>query len=239
MNADFSQEYRTWVNTESITLESVRVHGTLRALIGTSRRSAVNIREQAPSFGAYQGADCGFRIPSRFVPAEFLPLKPRDRIIDEKGAVYTVLSVQPSRNNAADTGSWKLLCRDLSIAFDLRDLISIEEPRRELDEGRAKLVRSWEEKYRMIPARVQLESEAIAEMAAKRVTQGTYRVFVDREVQVTHENRIRWIPGLRRDPVTHILAAPDLADIRYLEVVGYHNAENISELPVIDCRSTP
>ena len=228
-----------WTGTEPVTVESTRVHGSLKAHVALALRSDVNVREQAPSFGVYTGADTNFRIPLSYLPPDFPPLKPRDRVIDEQGREYTVLSVQPGRNHGGRANSYKLMCRDLSIAYGLRDLITIEEPRRELDDGHAKLVISWAEKYRLIPARVQLESEAIAEMAGKRVTQGTFRVFVDREVSVTHENRIKWIPGLIRNPQTHALAAPDLADIRYLEVTGYSNAESISELPTISARSTP
>ena len=239
MDLDFNLDAAMLVGTETVTLETVRATGTMRASVFGAFRTAVSYKEQQPSFGVYVGGDLSFRIAARSIPAGFLPLKPRDRVTDAAGVVYTVLQVQPGRHTVGGPQSFKLMVRDLKIAFDLKDLITIEEPQRQLDAAKAKKVVSWAAKYKLLPARVQLESEATADMAGKRVTQGTYRVFLDREVVVTHEDRIKWIPGLVLNPVTHVLAAPDITDVRFLEIVGYHNAESIQELPTVDARSSP
>ena len=239
MDIDFTLDYLTQVNTETVTLESVRAHGILRATVPHVRRHQINVVERQPSFGVYSAEQIGFRLRSQFIPAELRPLNPRDRLIDAGGNEYTVLIVAPSRNTSGGPQAWKLTCIDLRIAFDLRDLVTIQTPTRGLDKQHAKIIGPWEDKYPLIAARVQLVEENAQDMAGKHVSQGRYQVVVDRELKLhSHEERVKWIPGLVRDPVTHETRAPDITDVRYLEIVGYRNSESIQELPVLDCRDT-
>lgn len=220
MQLDLSREDLLWDNVERVSLQRTRKAGSLQDSIDNVLKHAVSIREQLASGGVYQAGDVSFYLADRLLSPDLRPPKPGDKVTDARGTVWTILSVDARRQDKAGTQLWKLTTRNLSIHYDLRDLVTIETPVFSVDSSGARLP-GWSTSYRNIPARVQLLTQAQADERGIRGGKGTYVVVVDREVDVlAGKDRIPWEGG-------------------YLQVVGYHNAERIDELPVIDAEAVP
>jgi hypothetical protein len=66
-----------------------------------------------------------------------------------------------------------------------------------------------------------LLTQEIVDERLVRGFQGTHAVVVDRQIAVTNQDRIAWSDAT--------------GAVQYLDIVGYHNPEQIGELPVVDC----
>lgn len=189
------------------------------AAVVHAKRRAISTKERLASAGAYLGSDVNWWIPVAQLPDGF-SCKPGDAVVEESGRRWTVLTdVQLGKLG----NSWKLPCRNLALAFDLRDEIDVERPGISYDEAGAAL-KAWPSGTRLLgglklaerlAARVQPLTREVAERRGVEGFETRFDVIVEREVDVDHDDRIKW------------------GDV-YLDVVGYRSAERIDELPVIE-----
>lgn len=250
MLLDMSGDYLSWDNTVPVRYEIARrvpsvadlppafdgrtpapatPVGRNKALgISVAKRRNLTSRELAASGGVYSPKDQVWLLPDALFPTGILS-KPGDVIVEQGGALdgtldgtrWTVLEESWGKNRQTR----RLTCRNLTLAFDLRDLVTIERPAISSDAAGVQ-VKAYPSDpsnpggvvlYANLPARAQLVTKEVAEQYGVRGLEGKYRVIVAQEVDVTSEDRLRLDNGL------------------YLDVAGYENAARIDELPVVVC----
>lgn len=248
MFIDMAADYLTWDNTTAVRYElaravpatadvpavfdgqtvapSVRANRGKPFVIPVAKNRNLTQRELAASGGVYTGLDQVYLLPDALFPPGII-CKPGDAIIELAEPVsnvmpktrWTVLEFGWTKNR------WtrRLTCRDLVLAFDLRDNITIERPVIHYNAAGAPIKRFPSDAqpggialYQSLPARIQLVTKEMADERGIRGLAGKYEVIVGQEVDVTSEDRIILPSG---DP--------------YLDIVGYRNAQRIDELPVI------
>lgn len=220
---DLSRDYLTWTNTQNVGFTSVGITQQ-QANIGVVKRRQINSKELSASRGAYVGNDVVFLVPQRELPENFA-IKPRDQFNDTDGD-FTVLSVSGQKRDSNGYQTWHCVTRNLSIAYNLQDVIDIQQPGIPYDAAGTKQ-KSWPDQggggsilYPQLSCRVQLLTAEVADELGIRGFQGNYAITVSKQIPaVNYECRVKWIS----QGVT-----------RYLEIKGIHNPERIDELPVID-----
>lgn len=224
LTLDFSQDYLQWVNTESVTLQNPPFPGGPKVTIDVARRRALTYKELTASQGAYTSQDLALLVPTTLLPDGFRPKPGCKWIADGSDTEYTALEANPQKRDSSDYQTWKLVSRNLALAYELADLIDIERPTLTYDTAGA-LVKEWPPKkgevpYKSLLAKVQLQQEAMTDERLIRGFTGTHLVIVSKEIVIGPDDRIKW-------------------GSLYLEIVGYHNAQRIDELPVIDAELRP
>lgn len=204
-------------------LEKV-VHGSRRAAgspyVDTNVHAlplAINSKEMATSNGVYRASDTVWHIPTREFVVTTKP-KPGDTVTEWDGTVWTVLEV----GHHALTGNWRCVARNLTVAYDLSQRITIETCGT-VENGIGKdvaaaMTQSWRDRYVNIPARMQPIQDELVTDQLQRGAQRRYTVFVDRELDVRND------AGFDRIRFDGVLYA----------ITGYRNAERIDMLPEID-----
>lgn len=243
---DQSQDYQSWDNTSAVLYEVARgvpsiadaasrfdgrtpaptpaPSRNLTQYVPVAKRRNLTNRERAASGGVYTSLDQVWIIPAALLPG-VLP-KPADVVVETldgsngqlPGTRWTVLETSLGKNRQTH----RLTCRDLVLAYDLRDSITIERPAISYDAAGVPVKAFPSDAqpggvvlYADLPARIQLVSKEIAEQRGVRGLEGKYEVTVGQEVDVTSEDRIVLAGGM------------------YLDIVGYQNAQRIDELPKI------
>lgn len=251
MFLDFSADYLCWDNTSAVIVEVARAVPPIvdvppvyngqaaapvpqpsrnkRIGIPVAKRRNLTMRELAASGGVYTSDDQVYLLPDALFPPGSEPTKSGDVIIETQdlsaearpGTRWTVLEVGWGKNRQTR----RLTCRNLVLAYDLRDTIIIERPAVSYDKAGVP-VKSFPSDasapagvtlYASLPARVQLVTKDIAEQRGIRDLEGKYRVIVGQEVDVTQQDRVLLSSGM------------------YLDIVSYENAQRIDELPAIVC----
>jgi hypothetical protein len=196
-------------------------------IVTVAKRRNLTARELAASGGVYRGDDQVYLLPDALM--EGIIPKPADVIIEladgsagaQPGTRWTVLDAARNKNRQTH----RLTCRDLVLAFDLRDSITIERPSLSYDAAGVPVKAFPSDTtnaggvvlYSGLPARVQLITKDMAEQRGIRGLEGKYHVIVGQEVDVTQEDRVLLASGL------------------YLDIVGYERAMRIDELPQLIC----
>ncbi len=243
----FSTDFAVWDQVESIAYESARRSypppdpdplllkgppvvpfdgaaapaGSQSDTIPVAKRRALTRKELAASAGAYTGGDLVWLIPAAVLPSWLTP-KVGDVLIPAEGDRYTALDVALNKGRQ----TWRLTTRNLAVAFDLRDLIQIERPQISYDDPSGAIrklfpsgpgPRGGEVLYANLLSKVHLEDQEISEERGIRGTKRVYSIIVSREVAVTDQDRVLlpWSGA-------------------YLEIRGYHQAQQIDMLPVIE-----
>lgn len=234
----FSQDFVSWDGTEAVTYESDRraIDSPRSALalrnpnqadtIPIAKRRALTRRELQASLGAYTSGDLVWLLPAAVLPSWLAP-KPGDAIVDSDENRWTALEVQANKGRQ----TFRLTTRNLTLAYDLRDLVDVERAGLVQDPSGATIKqfptgpgpRGGQVIYQGLPARVQLQTQAIADERGIRGFKGSYAVILSREVVVTNEDRIRLT----------IASTDGLPAGTYLEIRDYHQAQQIGQLPVI------
>ena len=218
LTLDASQDYLLWDNTESVTYRT-KLSGAglfLDKPLTNALGRAPNWKEQQASNGVYTSQDRVWNIPAKVVTDAALPtLKPGDKIKDAASAEWTVLQVTLNTWKTA----WRLMCRNLNLAYGLRDTVTIQRAAVTRDASGSH-VTTWHDYLADIPARVQPTQYAPMDMLGVTGVKGDYLVVVDREVELTATTRVRF-------------------GTKYLEVNSVRNPQRIDELPILDCQSTP
>ena len=103
---------------------SVGTEGVLTATIASASRYALGTKEAARSNGVYLNTDevVTFALDEPALLAEGITPKPRDTVEPPGECPRVVLDVQPNRF----LKFWRLTVRDLVVAYDLRDLLTVK-----------------------------------------------------------------------------------------------------------------
>lgn len=252
MLLDLSTDFTQLDNVEAVTLERVRrvvappdpdpllaagprlpPYDAARAIdageydvIPVAKRRALNRKELAASSGAYTAGDQVWIIPVALLSGS-KEIKPGDVVQSDSLAGddperWTVLEAQLGKAR----NTYRLTCRDLTIAYDLRDVINIERPRVTKDAAGAHVLAfpsdvqqpGGEVLYSGLICKVQPTEEEIVEERGVRGTQQKYDVIVSRQVAVVQYDRIAWTVG---------------ASTTYLDILTVEHQQEITALPVI------
>lgn len=210
---DPTNDYAVWDDPETITYTS---HGTnppgdQTFTIYPAFRFELRFREMAASGGVYTTKDRLFVLPDVVVrPYE---LKPADFFFDFHNTRWTVLE---SQYNVQET-VWDLTCRDLVLAHQLHDLITIKACVNTIDPTGSRVATFPTSTYANIPARIQETSSRVADERGKRVTTRTYIVYLGQQVDVGQEDRMYDAAG------------------NIYEIKGSLKVDLITDLPQLEC----
>lgn len=180
---------------------------------------AITTRDQMASGGAYTPADRNWFLPSPKMPVGFTPTV-GNVVVEENGTRWTAINVDRQRLGTV----WKLTCKDLPLAFGLRDEIDVQRAAISYDaagvavkafppDGGATI-------YPRLAARVVQQRQEVMEGRGIRGPKTTYEVIVAKQLGITTEDRILW-------------------NGQYLDVTGYRNAERLDELPIVEAVHNP
>lgn len=221
LSSAFVSDWQVWDNTEAVSLSVARAAGPYADAVPVAKRRALTTRELAASGGVYTGQDRVWLLPVALLTPG-LQLKPADAVVDASGTRWTVLEAALNKFGA----TWRLTCRDLVLAFDLRVIITIERAALSYDAAGA-AVKTFPPAGGLVlidqlPARVQPLREEVADQRGLRGPLLRYDVIVGRPVDgVSTEDRVK------------------LPDGSYLDILGYRNPDRIDELPVLECQRKP
>ena len=230
LTLDLSQDYLVWDNLEAITYlvawASANGAEEARAVTQAMRR-APTWKELAAANGAYTGQDLVWEIPAALLNLPQTPQnkrpgpKPGDQVKDANGDTWTVLEAALEAVGSV----WRLITRNMVIAWQLRDVVDIEQSAITYDQDGA-AVRIWPPTggsilFQNLAARVQPIEAVIAEARGMRGQEANYQIFVSQQLTGldVRECRLKWVSG---------------AQTHYLDLVRYHEAERIDQLPVLD-----
>ncbi|MDO8472576.1 MAG: hypothetical protein Q7T05_02020, partial [Dehalococcoidia bacterium] len=128
MQMSQESDYLCWDQTEVLHWTSRRraaAGGDMTATIHHVRRHMVGVKEAATSGGAYSSGDVLFFVPAAVLPESIGEPKMADWIADDQGVRYTALSVDHRRRDSKRVQTYKVQARDLTIVFELLDIITI------------------------------------------------------------------------------------------------------------------
>lgn len=218
MQVDLSQDYLVWDNTEAVTHIRKRVNGGGDVLtpISIAKNRQLTFKERAASGGVYTSMDRAFLVPKALLSSA----KPGDQLIDSQAITYTVLEAPDYANETR----WKLICRDLILAADLRDSIDIQRAAVSYDSMGGKIT-TWPPSggttpYASVPARVQKIEDTNELIFGATGYKGDYAVMIGQEVVLGDNDRMKFGTSV-------------------FEIIAYRNSTRIDELPVLDCRLMP
>jgi hypothetical protein len=237
VNLNLQNDYLTWDDLEPVTFTS---HGLapskdIACPIAQALRRNPTYKELAAANGAYTAQDVVWLLPSALLnilgnPANPSPQpKPGDVTQDSAGVKWTVLEVSLD----AVSSVWRLMTRNLVIAYQLRDLIDIQQSGQSYDDDAA-VVRVWPPNGQAtvlasnLPARVQPADATIGYGRGIRGQDIKLDVFLSRQLLGfdVRECRIKWTDvGGFAGPVNTVY---------FLDLEHYHDAQRIDELPKID-----
>lgn len=226
VSLDLSADYTLFDGLETVVFRSDR-----KALedyfveVESCLRRQISTREQAASGGVYQAGDVRWHIPKTLLldaAANGLEPKPGDYLqesIDEDEESFrnwTILAVEKA---TLDT-RWGLVCRDLRIAFDLRELVEVWSPDNAQDQAVSR-VPVFSPRITGLAARIQEVSADVVDERGKRGLRHRYEVFVERRITVSNEDQLRDASG------------------NVYEVRGYRQPDRIDELQLIEVERVP
>lgn len=225
---DVSNDWQCWDGLEAITYTSRRVTGDSVGAVPFAKRHEMTNRELQASDGVYTAEDIIWIVPANQL-TEIMSAgtdtnrrqpKPGDTIYDTDENTWTVLAVAKQVMGSL----WRLVTRNLVIAYDLKDIISIERPTLGQDASAA-TTRSWPPTggstvYDSIAAAVQLVTDEIIAERGLLGFKGTYVIFLSQQVTITKEDRVKF-------------------GSQYFQILGIRNPTRLDELPVLDVVDLP
>lgn len=240
MFLDLSRSYLTWTNAEPIRYETARkniapdsaaflANPNPSFSIARAKRRSVTTRDVMAGVAAYGAQDATWHLPNVLLPPGVTP-KRADVIVDTRGDRWTVLEAALESYGSR----WRLPCRNLILAEDLRDTVTIERCTISFD-GAGVKIKAWPTRtgptdtspvggkiLYQLPAKVQTMSVELADERGIRGAKGTVAVVVGRQVIVDPEqDRVK------------------LSDGSYLDLLGYHEPDRDDVLPTLDCEKRP
>lgn len=187
-----------------------------------AHRRAITTKDMISGNGAYTASDVKFLIPRKPILGEFIP-KPGDEIEDDDDqAVYTILEVMLGKFKE----TWHCISRDLAIAHQLRDLVTIQKAAADIDAIGAVRRERWDTLYDSLPCRFQPANSSIE---TERGVEGQVTAF---QVPIS-----RQLPGFNvRECRLVVVRSASLKIGTILDVDSYTQAERIGDLPIIQAK---
>lgn len=207
MDLDFSDDWQIWDNKEAVDIITTDgTEYTVRSVLFQD----LTLKEQQASGGAYVASDRKVMVPRSLLSDYDATLKPKDRITREDGSVWTILEVGL---NTFETW-WAATVRNLAIAFDLRDLLTVKRPVNTKDNALGR-VATFANVYTSIPCKIQDDVSEDSDQFGKKITRRRFKIWVDRQLILTAEDQL-----------------VDQSGSLY-SFVDFRNTDQIGELPMI------
>ncbi len=207
MTLDFSDDWMIWDNKEPVDLTTT---DSEEYPLSDVLFRALTLKEQQASGGAYTASDRKVLVPKSLLSDYDATLKPKDVITRADGSAWTILEVGL---NTFETW-WSATVRNLAIAFDLRDLLTVKRPTNTKDNALGR-VATFANVYANIPCKIQDDTAEDAERFGKAVTLRRYKIWVDRQLTLTAEDQLVDQGG------------------NLYSFVDFRNTDQIGELPMI------
>lgn len=224
----FKNDRLVWDYSEPVTLEQMvrdvqdgesDRQPAQRVEIQHAKRTAPSIREIVASGGGLVSTDVKWAISTEEMAAD-AQVSMGDVITDGEGARWTVIDYTFGKRR----NTWHLTCRNLAVHYELRDVIDVQRPEIVYDGSGAAIKRfppgGGKVLYDNLRCRVQPTGESIRDERGIRGFVGTFDVILDREVDVTNEDRL-------------------LYDGHYLEVRAYDQMQRLGDPPIIRAELVP
>ena len=220
MLLDGTVEYLTWDNVEAITLEVSRKGGVYMSVaVPGAKRRALSLREMAASGGVYQAGDITWLIPAVLYPKSLEAPKPADVVIDGDRNEYTVLSAQGQRRDATGYQTYKLVCRNLRVAYLMQDLLTVESVvGTHLDTSGVE-IKDFAPVVTGVPCRFQEIGNEVKDGRAIRGTERRFEIFLSRELDIDIARS--------RIPYSGVVGGA-------LDITGYRSRMSITDLPTLE-----
>lgn len=183
---DFSGDQALFDSPEGVTFTSVRLAGNATvAGIADATFDFVSLREAADSNGAHQAGDVSFSIRQSLLAAVG-GAKPGDRVLREAdGQTYTVLTATPT----VFTRVWDLVCRNLILANDLRDVGTLSRPAVSPGAAGRPTKGGYADVITDVPCRVQPEGGRATDAAGKRTIPKRFTAYLGQPVDARAGDR--------------------------------------------------
>ena len=162
--------------------------GKAATSIASALQRAIGEREAAASNGQYTSRDVRWHLPEAEVGD-----RPDvgDAIVDASGNRYTILET----NHTTLGNRWVCIARDLVVFWRLTDWFTIEEATFSKGTGGAAEA-SWT-RLRVVRGRMQPIGRAMTVEEEARRTTRRWQLFVEEDLGLTHEHRIKAADGTR------------------------------------------
>lgn len=209
---DHAHDYLVWDNREAV---SYTVHGLILDSGGYEETYSIsdakrrNITAQdipTQRTGIFTGHDLVWLIPQAVLPAGVVP-NPSDFITDSSGRNWTVLDTQ--FNNLQST--WRLNCRDLVLAENLRQTIGLYRTANTRDPAGGRTPNTYSMVLGNVPARIQETGTESMDLLGKKQVKTRYDCHCGKRLAWKSTDRI-----IDQDGVTYQIVsgtAPDVMDV--------------------------
>lgn len=182
--------------------------------VSLALRRSVSHREIIKSGGTLTGQDLTWIVAQKEI-VDYTP-KIGDAVVDDRdNRRWTVLDL----SFVEHAEIWKLSCRDIALAWELEDEADIERATVDFDKSGASVKRFPPDGgvilYEGIGCRIQPTRSQVVEERGIRGFQTDFEMILDREVDVTNEDRVKFRG-------------------RFYEIRGYRQSEVVGEPPVVD-----
>ena len=176
-------DYLIFDNLEAVSFVAVANSGDSTTSISSALRRAMSYKEMMASGGQYTGKDLVWWIPYTLLSAA----KTKDKVVDAAGVSWVVLD---STLNTLQTW-WRLVTRNPTIAYDLRQLVTLAKNNTEQDEGKQRAP-VWSPYKAACPASVTRDSLDIADAFGQRTGKSSYTVVIEEVADLSIEWQIWW-----------------------------------------------
>jgi len=183
--------------------------------ITSALQRAVATSEAEASDGRYLTGDVRWHVP--FAEVAIRPT-PGDDIVDAAETYWKIIDVREDTL----TRRWRLVCRDLSVAFGLDDTIQIEQTTITTGDGGA-AQDAWKTLLTGVRARIQGVTYRAENRQGQRRTDGDYTIYMAAD-----------LPRDQNDEL-HTLRVVDKRGIQY-RIDAYRSMERIGELAELECK---
>lgn len=225
---DLTQDYLVWDNRETITVYPAPRRENLSFPVENAKRRNLTTKELAASQGAYTSLDRVWLLPVLESQAlhDAYPLSPWFVIEDAQGSPWTVLE---AGLNTWETW-WRCVTRNLIVAANLQDLITIERP--EITEGESgEPVYAWPPQagayvVENFAAKVQITDAEPTMVNGVETAARSYDVILSAQIDIRKDDRVVWLNSDRQG---------DNPRGMVLQWQRLWNPERIDELPRLAC----
>lgn len=179
LTLDFSSDYLIWDNPESITYRSRTNLGDTDVTVteGAIRQQYAK-QEPFPTEGVYQKYSLQWFVAGTLLSS--VTPKMADQIIDSANVIWTILNTSYEDLDQV----WDFAAVNLSLAADLKDLVTILEPITDQDAAGGRIVREYHKKHFDIEARIQQVSQETVEQHGKLGRRRAFEVVVGTRLEI-------------------------------------------------------